>query len=270
MVPPYPNFYQYTEATYARQWEVQNGGHLAKRKKLTFNVDLVAREFANRLASTVPTIASPQLQPPIFPPRSAVPFHGKVIAVKARIRLLRSFDQISHQYLGYTLVISPTGMKRDPLRIAVGPVAHATHQFRIGDIVSGKAHEVAFPHIGWAGFYKASGLKVERRGPAIEDRPADPDGGSAPSLDVYRDSGHRRLDSRTCQTKCQQCPWGLTMTTEIIIDQWNPARKTWRFETHCYGPRDCPRYRAGAARKVPGRTPGMVWIDNDVEREAGV
>jgi hypothetical protein len=58
------------------------------------------------------------------------------------------------------------------------------------------------------------------------------------------------------------------MVTEIILDQWNPSRKRWRLETHCYGPKGCPRHRTGAARKVPGRKPGMVWVDNDIEREA--
>ncbi len=40
----------------------------------------------------------------------------------------------------------------------------------------------------------------------------------------------------------------------------------WRFETHCYGPRGCPRYKAGPAYRVPGRKPGMVYVDDDVER----
>jgi hypothetical protein len=62
------------------------------------------------------------------------------------------------------------------------------------------------------------------------------------------------------------------MATEIILDQWNPSKwnpskMKWRFETHCHGPRGCPRYRAGPPRRVPGRKPGMVWIDDDVERE---
>ena len=91
-------------------------------------------------------------------------------------------------------------------------------------------------------------------------------GWHCPPLDVYRAHGHRRLDPHTCVTKCGQCPWGLTMVTEIIIDQWNPSKKRWRLETHCYGPRDCPRYRAGSPRKVPGRKPWMVWVDDDVER----
>lgn len=198
----------------------------------------------------------------------AISFHGQVIAVKARIRLIRSFDQISHQYQGYTLVLAVLNPEPGVVRVAIGPAAYAKHQFRIGDVISGKAQPVPDPRLEWATLYKASGLKVESRGPAEQARPADPDGGIAPPLAVYRVNGHRRLDPHTSQAKCSQCPWGLTMPTEIIVDQWNPSKVRWRMETHCYGPRNCPRYRAGAARKVPGRKPGMVWVDNDVERES--
>ena len=198
----------------------------------------------------------------------AISFHGQVIAVKARIRLIRSFDQISHQYQGYTLVLAGLNPEPSVVRVAIGLAAHAKHQFRIGDVISGKAQPVQDPRLEWATLYKASGLKVESRGPKEQARPADPDGGIAAPLEEYRFNGHRRLDPHTCQATCSQCPWGLTMPTEIIVDQWNPSKVRWRMETHCYGPRDCPRYRAGAARKVPGRKPGMVWVDNDVERES--
>jgi hypothetical protein len=198
----------------------------------------------------------------------AISFQGQVIAVKARIRLIRSFDQISHQYQGYTLVLAGLNPEPSVVRVAIGPAAHAKLQFRIGDVISGKAQPVPDPRLEWATLYKASGLKVESRGPTEQARPADPDGGIAAPLEEYRVNGHRRLDPHTCQAKCFQCPWGLTMPTEIIVDQWNPSKVRWRMETHCYGPRDCPRYRAGAARKVPGRKPGMVWVDNDVERES--
>jgi hypothetical protein len=42
------------------------------------------------------------------------------------------------------------------------------------------------------------------------------------------------------------------MPVEIIIDQWNPSKKQYRFETFCYGPKSCPFYRPGPERKVPG------------------
>jgi hypothetical protein len=49
---------------------------------------------------------------------------------------------------------------------------------------------------------------------------------------------------------------------------WNPSKVKWRFETHCYGPRGCPRYKAGPPYRVPGRSPGMVYVDDDVESAA--
>ena len=43
------------------------------------------------------------------------------------------------------------------------------------------------------------------------------------------------------------------MPVEMIIDQWNPANKRYRFETWCYGPKSCALYKAGPVRTVPGR-----------------
>lgn len=62
---------------------------------------------------------------------------GEILAVKARIRLIRSFDQVSHQYQGYTLVIRDD--ERGVVRLAIGPAAHAKHRFRIGDRLRAEA-----------------------------------------------------------------------------------------------------------------------------------
>ena len=198
-------------------------------------------------------------------------FSGKVLSVKGRIRLLRSFDQIpAHQYQGYVLVMQGTvgGIERD-FRIAVGPAAHEKHKFRFGDRVSGMGVPVPDPRMEWADLYKIMGLKVLERGSGADDEKPYPDGGIAPPLEVYRSNGHRRLDRRTWEAQCSRCPWGLDMVAEIIVDQWKPWKKRWRFETHCYGPKDCPRYKPGQAHRVPGRQPGMVYVDDDVEREEG-
>jgi len=53
------------------------------------------------------------------------------------------------------------------------------------------------------------------------------------------------------------------MPVEMIIDQWNPSRRRYRTETFCYGPRSCPFYKAGPARTVPGRRPGMIHTEED-------
>ena len=52
------------------------------------------------------------------------------------------------------------------------------------------------------------------------------------------------------------------MPVEMIIDQWNPNVKKYRYETFCYGPKSCIIYKAGPNRKVPGRK-GMTYIEED-------
>ncbi len=52
------------------------------------------------------------------------------------------------------------------------------------------------------------------------------------------------------------------MPVEMIIYQWNPRRRKYRFETLCYGPKSCAFYKAGPTRKVPGRK-GMLWEEDD-------
>jgi len=199
-----------------------------------------------------------------------VPFEGTILSVKARIRLIRSFDQIpTHQYQGYSLVMSgKVGDAARDFKIAIGPKAHEKHRFRIGDVVSGEGEAVPDPNTEWGEFYKISGLEVHKRGPSPDDAPPGPDGGIAPALEVYRANGHRRLDRDTWARNCAACPWGLNMVTEIIVDHWNPDRKKYRFETHCYGPKDCPRYNPGKPYRVPGRSAGMVYVDDDVERSS--
>ena len=196
-------------------------------------------------------------------------FEGTITAVKPRIKLLRSFDQISHAYLGYTLVMDAVvnGWEWKDLRVAIGQKTHEKNSFRIGDTIVGEALPVVNPQQEWADLYKISGLSIIKKGDLEEERPPDTKGGIAPPLPIYREHGHVRLDPFTYEQKCKQCPWGIIMATEITIDQWNPHNKKWRYETHCYGPKDCPNYQAGKPWSVQGRKPGMMWVDDDIERE---
>ena len=197
-----------------------------------------------------------------------IAFTGTIVSVKARIRLIRSFDQVpTHLYQGYTLILDGEagGANRNRFKVAIGPKAHEQHRFRIGDAIRGRAIPVPDAETEWAGFYKVSGLQlIERTRPG--DWPPGPDGGIAPPLQRYRGQGHFRLKRDVCETACFECPFGLTMPTQIILDHWNPSKVKWRVETHCYGPRGCPRYKAGPPYRVPGRKSGMVYVDDDVER----
>jgi hypothetical protein len=193
---------------------------------------------------------------------------GKVISVQPRIRLLRSFDQRSHSYLGYVLQVQAMIESEErTLVIGIGKGAQKKHQFQAGDLASGKSEVVPDARTEVAEYYKTSELRLLKKIEESEVSPP-PWQGPAPDLEIYRQRGHRRLDARTYEGKCVTCIWGCRMPMEMIIDHWNPSKKKYRFETFCYGPKSCSLYKAGLTRKVPGRK-GMVWEEEDwVDEEA--
>ncbi|MBN1817849.1 MAG: hypothetical protein JW828_10845, partial [Sedimentisphaerales bacterium] len=86
---------------------------------------------------------------------------GRITAVQPRIRLMRSFDERSHSYLGYVLRVEGTiGDEPGEFLIAIGKGAQVKHRFQAGMAVSGLAFPVPDPRLETAGFFKASGLKV--------------------------------------------------------------------------------------------------------------
>lgn len=196
-----------------------------------------------------------------------IPWQGVLISVQPRIRLGRSFDQRSHTYLGYALRVRGTiGSEAREFLVGVGEGAHAKHQFKAGDTVSGEALPVADPRLETVEFYKVSSLKAIRSEVAEETPP--PWRAVPPPLAVYRERGHRRLAARTYVEKCTTCIWGCHMAVEMIVDQWNPSQPRYRTETFCYGPRSCSLYRSGPEPKVPGRR-GMSYTEEDwIDEEA--
>ena len=197
-----------------------------------------------------------------------VAWTGRIVGIQPRIRLLRSFDQRHHSYQGYVIrVDGRCGDEAGEFMIAVGKGAHEKHRFCAGMQVGGFSIPVDNPKLEAAGFYKTSGIRVVGEVKAGSSS-APPFQGVPPDLDTYRSRGHRRLDSRTYDSKCSICIWGCRMPVELIIDQWNPSQKKYRFETFCYGPKSCPFYQAGPVRKVPGRK-GMSFTEEDwVDEEA--
>lgn len=189
-------------------------------------------------------------------------WQGTLTSVQPRIRLLRSFDQRSHSYLGYILRVG--GLINDQEQeflIGIGKGAQAKNGFRVGDVVSGQCLPVQDSLLETAEFYKASKLKLLERQVEIQSK-SPPWLDVPPEIETYRQRGHRRLDARTYEGKCTTCIWGCKMPVEMIIDQWNPSKKKYRFETFCYGPKSCSFYKAGPTRKVPGRK-GMSWEEED-------
>ena len=200
------------------------------------------------------------MRPPV--PAKKVEWSGRVFGVQPRIDLGRSFDERWHGYLGYLLLVEGV-VEAEPRTFAVriGPAAHAKHQFRAGDLVAGNAHGVLDPETEVADFLRASALRVLERASA-RPPPPPPWLDVPPPLEVYRARGHRRLNAATYDGACRGCQWGCRMPVTMVIDPWKPDIVKRRFETFCYGPKSCPRYRAGPTRKVPGRN-GMVWEEEN-------
>lgn len=197
-------------------------------------------------------------------------FAGTILAVQPRIRLIRSFDQSSHAYLGFVLRVrgTLTGQASE-FTVGIGNGAQAKHQFRAGDTVSGECLPVADPEKEPVEYYKTSKLKLTARPEQSAATTPPPWRGVPPDLPTYRARGHRRLDARTYDTHCQTCIWACRMSVEMIIDHWNPGKKRYRQETFCYGPKSCSLYRPGPTRKVPGRR-GMSWTEEDWVDEQAV
>ena len=187
---------------------------------------------------------------------------GTVVAIQPRIRLLRSFDQRHHSYLGYTLRIDGVidGVAC-PFTIGIGKTLQARQAIQAGDKVEGLCVPVGDSDLEAVSYYRVSGFRVIMRTEAVPPSPP-PWMGVPPPLGLYRERGHRRLAPQTYGGRCGPCFWGCRMAVQMIIDQWNPSNQKFRQETFCYGPKSCALYRAGPPRKVPGRK-GMSWTEED-------
>ena len=186
---------------------------------------------------------------------------GLVLGVQPRIRLLRSFNERSHEYLGYVLWLrGRVGESEREFSVGIGAGALRTHGFRVGGQARGLAEPVPRPELEPVELYKASRLGFEPGSP--DPAPAPPWHDVPPPLETYRDRGHRRLAPQTYRRHCASCIWGCLMPVEMIIDHWKPDIRRYRTESFCYGPKSCRLYRAGPTRKVPGRR-GMTYEEED-------
>ncbi|MCK5149084.1 hypothetical protein KAR48_20175 [bacterium] len=188
-------------------------------------------------------------------------FNGQILGVQPRIRLIRSFDESSHNYLGYNIFINGSiDEEEKTFCIAIGKAAQVKFGFRTGQIIIGQCLPVSKPNNEVAGFYKVSGLvkikddKIFKEPPPYLDKPL--------KLEEYRKRGHRRLSAKFYLSSCQYCHWACKMATEIFVDKWDSSNMKYRYETFCYGPKSCENYNSGPTRKVPGRN-GKVWEEED-------
>ena len=144
-----------------------------------------------------------------------VSWQGTIEGVQPRIRLMRSFDERSHTYLGYVLLLKGMveGVSQD-LKVAIGKAAQIKHGFQVGDQIEGMAEPVSDEKQEVANYYKASKLRILDRDSGPNQKPP-PWNGIVPTLETYRQRGHRRLAARTDEPKCQSCFWGCCRQSEV-------------------------------------------------------
>jgi hypothetical protein len=194
-------------------------------------------------------------------------FTGRIKGVQPRIKLIRSFDEIHHNYLGYNIFLDGSvNDEKKEFIIAIGKAAEYKFELQSGQTIKGACQKVLKPENEISDYYKVIGINILDSN--VDEFSSPPFLGLPVHLEVYRERGHRRLLEKSYNLDCRYCKWACKMPTEIIIDQWNPNKIQNRYETFCYGPKSCANYNPGPNRKVPGRR-GMVWIEEDwVDEEA--
>lgn len=88
-------------------------------------------------------------------------FKGAIISMQTRICLTRSFDEASHTYLGYAISLEgELDNTNTTFSVGIGKAAHAKHQLKVNDIISGECVPVSDPDTEPTEYYKFSRLKV--------------------------------------------------------------------------------------------------------------
>ncbi len=92
-------------------------------------------------------------------------FKGTIISIQPRIRLTRAFDEASHTYLGYAITLEgELDNTNTTFSIGIGKAAHAKHQFKVTDVISGEFAPVPDHDLEPTKYYKVSKLKLISQG----------------------------------------------------------------------------------------------------------
>lgn len=166
--------------------------------------------------------------------QNKISFQGKIISIQPRSNVWRYLvDNRTHSLTGYNIFISGTAEGEEK-------------QFAVA--ISEKQQK-----------------KYELKNAAVEEIHTDkaPWIGALPNLTTYDWLGARMLDAKCWKNKCFQCKWAAMANVAIEYD-FGVSQKH-RFESFCYGPKNCKFYKMGRARAVPYKGRGSAldegWLD---------
>lgn len=201
-----------------------------------------------------------------------ISFSGTILSVQPRSNVWRyRLDNRTHRMTGYNIFLS--GVAEDAEKdfaVAISEKQQQKFRFHIGDKISGNAWTKMYPQLEFADYYRVGGLKKISSSPIPDDN-ASPWTGEAPELSVYDWRGCRMLAKSSWSSKCFTCKW-TCMANVTIEYNWGITQK-FRFESFCYGPKNCKLYKMGRPRAVPYKDCGSVydegWLDDLCTEQRG-
>lgn len=183
---------------------------------------------------------------------SKVNWQGEIVSIQPRTRVWRYLaDNRTHFHLGYNLFVdgnSSEGKKQ--FTVAISEKQQFKMLFKIGDVTEGTAWKKKYVEREFADYYKAGSLKILSKSVENLEMLAPPWTMLTPMMQTYEERGARLLSKSLWKTECFKCIWANMANVEIQWD-FDKEIKKYRFETFCYGPRSCKRYKMGRARSVP-------------------
>ena len=195
-----------------------------------------------------------------------ISFKGIIRSVQPRSNVWRyRLDNRTHSMTGYNIFLkgSVEGEEREFV-VAISEKQQQKMRFHIGDEISGTAWTKMYPQLEYADFYRAGALKKISAVEAADEESSSPWLGEVPELSVYDWRGCRMLDTRCWKGKCFTCKWAC-MANVAIEYNWGSTQK-FRFESFCYGPKNCKNYKMGKPRAVPDKQLGSLydegWLDD--------
>lgn len=195
-----------------------------------------------------------------------ISFQGTVLSVQPRSNVWRyRLDNRTHSLTGYNIFL--TGVAEGEEKkfvVAISEKQQMKLRCHIGDVISGTGWTKKYPDLEYADYYRAGALKKAKEGPAVNSESSEPWTDEVPELSVYDWRGCRLLDKICWNKKCFTCKWAA-MANVTIEYNWGVSQK-FRFESFCYGPKNCSLYKMGRPRAVPDKQLGSVydegWLDD--------
>ena len=179
----------------------------------------------------------------------------------AAFRVVVLLMQRGYTLTGYNVFLDDDGRS---FTVAISEKQYQKHRFQIGDLIRGTGWTKLHPKLEYADYYRCGTLCILERNGVDESLSSPPFRGEIPDLATHGWRGCRMLDSRRWHGKCFTCKWAA-MANVAIEYNWGVLQK-FRFETFCYGPKNCRLYAMGKPRPVPDKQIGTGydegWLDD--------